>query len=332
MNTSNTGDTLPQLSGYHHLTMVCSNARENVRFYRDLLGLRFVKKTVNFDMPETYHLYYGDYHGSPGTLLTFFEWPNAKRGNPGWGGTHHIALSVGSGPVLAYWRGRLERSGVPVEGPFLDHGFPTIRLEDPDGLLVELSAPAGEDVPDGAPDLYVPAMAIGPIHHTAMRVTNRDNAVIYYRDLLGFEVLGEGPNYDDPELTDLIFGVDSANGGEPTMRLVATVTSADAMPRAREGVGQTHHLAFGVPDDPTEGVWQERIGSAGIPVSEVRDRSYFHSIYFNDPDGHLLEIATANPGFTADEPLESLGERLSLPPWLESHRAELEDALVPIDR
>jgi glyoxalase family protein len=322
--------TLQPLSGYHHLTMICSNAQENVRFYRDVLGLRFVKKTVNFDMPETYHLYYGDYAGAPGTLLTFFEWPMARGGQRGWGGTHHIALSVGSGAVLAYWRGRLERAGVPLEGPFEDHGFPTIRFADPDGLLLELCAPAGDDVPDGAPDLYVPAMALGPIHHASVVATNRDNALVFYRDLLGFDLLGEAPNPDDPQWSDLIFAVDSGTGATPTMRLMVTVARADAMPRARYGPGQTHHLAFGVPDDPTELAWQERIGGAGQGISDVRDRSYFHSIYFNDPDGHVLEIATANPGFTADEPLESLGERLSLPPWLESRRGELEDALTPI--
>jgi glyoxalase family protein len=325
--------SLLPLTGYHHLTMICSNAQENVRFYRDLLGLRFVKKTVNFDMPETYHLYYGDYHGSPGTLLTFFEWPRARGGQRGWGGTHHIALSVGSGAVLAYWRGRLERAGVPVEGPFDDHGFPTIRMADPDGLLVELCAPAGEDVPDGAPDLYVPAMALGPIHHAAVVATNRDNALVFYRDLLGFELLGETPNPDDQRWTDLMFGVDpvaSSDGMGPSMRLLVTIVPADALPHARYGPGQTHHLAFGVPDDPTELAWQERIGSAGIGISDVRDRSYFHSIYFNDPDGHVLEIATANPGFTADEPLETLGERLSLPPWFEARRTELEASLTPL--
>ncbi|HUG16849.1 MAG TPA: VOC family protein [Thermomicrobiales bacterium] len=319
------------LSGYHHLTMVCSDARENVRFYRDVLGLRLVKKTVNFDMPETYHLYYGDYNGSPGTLLTFFEWPNARPGNPGWGGAHHIALSVASGPVLAYWRGRLERSDVEVEGPFLDHGFPAIRFRDPDGLIVELCAPLGEDVPDGAPDLFVPAMAIGAAQHAAIHVTNRENAILYYRDLLGFGLLEESLNHDDPSLTDLAFLLDSAPGSDSVMRLHATLTTPDATPRARDGAGQTHHLAFGVPDDATELAWRERIGSAAVPISDVRDRSYFHSIYFNDPDGCLLEIATANPGFATDEPLETLGQRLSLPSWLEERREQLERRLAPID-
>jgi glyoxalase family protein len=321
-----TTDNISPLAGYHHMTMVCRDARENVRFYRDILGLRLVKKTVNFDVPDTYHLYWGDQTGSPGTLLTFFEWPHARPGQTGWGGTHHIALTVGSGAVLAYWRGRLERSGVNVEGPFDDHGFPGIRFRDPDGLILELTAPAGEEVPDGAPDLYVPAMALGALHHVHIRVTDRGRALAWYRDLLGFHVVGQGPNYDDPQLSDLIFDV----AGDGSQRLVVTTVSRQQMPRAREGTGQTHHIAFGATDDPHELAWQEHILHAGLNASEVRDRKYFHSIYFNDPDGHLIEIATANPGFSVDEPVESLGESLSLPPWLEDRRAELEASLTPL--
>ena len=321
-----TAESIQPLAGYHHMTMVCRDARENVRFYRDTLGLRLVKKTVNFDVPDTYHLYWGDDVGSPGTLLTFFEWPHAARGNTGWGGTHHVGLAVASGAVLAYWRGRLERSGVELEELFDDHGHPTIRFRDPDGLLLELSAPAGEDVPDGTPDLYVPAMAIGRLQHVHIQVTDSERALIYYRNLLGFDLVGQGPHHDDPGLTDLIFDV----LGDGAQRLIVTEVDRDQTPRAREGTGQTHHVAFGATDDPHELAWQERITHAGVPTTEVRDRKYFHSIYFNDPDGHLIEIATANPGFAVDEPAESLGQALSLPQWLESRRAELEQSLTPL--
>lgn len=321
------GTSIRPLDGFHHMTMVCRNGAENASFYRDTLRLRLVKKTVNFDMPDTYHLYYGDYDGSPGTLLTFFEWPDSPQGQLGWGGTHHIALSVASGPALAWWRGHLEREGVDVRGPFDDHGFPTIRFQDPDGLILELSAPEGEAVPDGAPALWAEGLAIGPLHHVAIVATNRDTALAYYRDLLGFHLLTEAPNVDEPSRNDIIFGMNDAG----SQRLIVTIAERDVMERAREGVGQTHHIAFGVVDDPVELAWQERVGAAGVQVTEVRDRQYFHSIYFHDPDGHLLEIATVNPGFAVDEPLESLGQRLSLPPWYEERRAELEQALAPID-
>jgi glyoxalase family protein len=333
---SGTADTsgasvLQPLEGFHHLTMVTRHAPTNARFYRDTLRLRLVKKTVNFDMPSTYHLYYGDHLGAPGTLLTFFEWPNAAPGSRGWGGTHHIALAVPSGAALAYWRGQLEREGLDVAGPFADHGAMAIRFPDPDGLLVELVAPAGEDVPDGAPAIFVPAMAIGALHHVNLYVTDRAMAAVYYRDLLGFAVDDEGPNYDDSALVDMLFRLDRDGVHQlEAMRLVVTAVERDAMPHAQDGPGQTHHIAFNAPHDAVELAWQARIGAAGVPVSEVRDRSYFRSIYFNDPDGHLLEIATAHPGFAIDEPPASLGERLCLPAWLEERRAQLEASLVPV--
>ena len=318
----------PPLRGFHHLTMVTRDAPENARFYRGVLKLRLVKKTVNFDMPETYHLYYGDEIGAPGTLLTFFEWPGAPAGHTGWGGAEHIAMRVGSGAALAWWRGHLEREGVEVEGPFDDHGRRAIPCRAPAGLIVELVAPAGDAVPDGAPVFFVPAMAIGRIDHSALLATNRGTATVYYRDLLGFDLVAEATNPLDPSRTDLIFGL---GGPEPEERLVVTLVERDAAARAEDGPGQTHHIAFGVPDEAVELVWQERVASAGVNVSDVRDRQYFYSIYFRDPDGHLLEIATANPGFAVDEPLESPGEALKLPPQYEGRRSALERTLRPID-
>lgn len=327
---------LRPLAGLHHMTMVTKHAPTNARFYRDTLRLRLVKQTVNFDMPHTYHLYYGDHAGSPGTLLTFFEWPVADPGQTGWGGTHHIALSVGNGAALAWWRGHLEREGLDVHGPFDDHGYPTIRFRDPDGLMLELSAPAGDDVPDGAPALWADGLAIGPLQHVNLLATTRESATLYYRDLLGFDLIGEGQNPDHPLLTDLIFTLnvvedaDEADAADP-MQLIVTLVDRDQVSRAVDGPGQTHHIAFAALDDAVELAWQDRLGQVGVPVSEVRDRSYFHSIYFNDPDGHLLEIATNNPGFAIDEPLDSLGERLSLPAWYEDRREQLETALAPLN-
>jgi len=313
-------------AGYHHLTMVTKNAVENVRFYRDVLKLRMVKQTVNFDKADTYHLYYGDETGTPGTLLTFFEWPNVTPGALGWGGNHHLAMQVVSGASLAFWRGHLEREGIDVEGPFDDHGHPAIRFRDPDGLILELIAPAGDDVPDGAPALFVPAMAIGAIDHVAVVATNRDTAMAFYSGLLGFTLAVEADSRDRVDATDLIFDVSGGTG----QRVVITLADRERTPKARMGTGLTHHIAFNVPDDPTQLAWQERVGGAGVAITEVRDRQYFHSMYFNDPDGFVIEIATATPGFAVDEPVESLGERLSLPPWLEESRGELERSLTPL--
>ena len=316
------------LRGYHHLTMVTRDARENARFYRDLLRLRLVKQTVDLTMPDVRHVCYGDEIGAPGSLLTFFEWPDAPHGQRGWGGTEHIALRVASGAALAWWRGHLEREGVDLEGPFHDHTRPAIRFRDPDGLIVELVAPAGDDVPDGAPVFFVPAMAIGRIDHAALLATDRETASVYYQHMLGFDLAGEYPNPINPDRADLVFEID---GPAPAERLIVTLVDHDAVGRAVAGPGQIHHIAFCVPDEAVELVWQERIASAGVNVSDIQDRQYFHSIDFRDPDGHLLEIATAHPGFAIDEPLESLGQALKLPPWLEHRRAELERRLRPID-
>lgn len=322
------------LDGYHHATLLCRDAVANVRFYRDVLRLRLVKQTVNFDVPGSYHLYYGDALGTPGTLLTFFPWPRMREGVEGWGGTHHIALSVPSAPALAYWLGELERAGIEVEGP-LDHdGHPTLRFRDSDGLRLELVAPASDldEVPEGAPALYSERFAIGAIQHAQLLVTDLPAALHFYRDVLGFDPLpvaedGDASNADTPTEQRLLTAPLHTELPQSAMWLTLALVDREGRPRAREGVGRTHHLAFSVADDAQLLAWQERLEAAGVVVTEVRDRQYFHSIYFNDPDGFLIEIATSDIGFTIDEPASSLGQRLCLPPWFEERRAEIEGRL-----
>jgi glyoxalase family protein len=239
-----------QLAGLHHVTCVCSDAQRTLDFYRDL-GFTLVKKTVNFDDPHSYHLYFGDEVGSPGTLLTFFEWPRADAGRLG--------------------RGTLESIG--LETPLAEEES---ELEDPDGLRLRLypgPAPRLRDVKViGNPDLYAGLFA--------------EDAPLQFAEPL-----------EEPALI---------------------------------GAGTTHHIAWRAKDDAEQQAWLERLAEVGLRPTPVQDRKYFRSVYFRMPDGILIEIATDEPGFLVDEPLESLGQGLSLPPWLEPERETLERELTPI--
>jgi glyoxalase family protein len=239
-----------ELRGLHHVTCVCSDAQRTLDFYRDL-GFTLVKKTVNFDDPHSYHLYFGDETGSPGSLITFFEWPRAERGRLGRGTLESIAL---------------EAPGVDDEA----------EIEDPDGLQLRLfpgAAPRLRDVVViGNPDLYAGLFA--------------EEAPLHFAEPL-----------EEPALI---------------------------------GAGTTHHVAWRTHGDDEEEAWLERLTELGLRPTPVQDRKYFRSIYFRMPDGVLIEIATDEPGFLVDEPLESLGQGLSLPPWLESERETLERELAPI--
>jgi glyoxalase family protein len=315
------------LAGYHHVTAGTRDARRCLDFYTRTLRLRCVKRTVNFDAPTLHHLYFGDDVGAPGTLLTFFEWPQAAPGRAGIGGVARVAFAVESGAALAYWRGQLEREGVEVSETFVTHGRPSIRFSDPDGLQLELCAPADDDVPDGAPALWSAGWALRGLQHVLLHASERERTVVYYRDLLGLELVAEGVNDDDATLPELTF--DLGLGAE--QQLYVAIVAREAMPHARHGAGQTHHIALTVADAAAQLEWQERLANAGVNVTDVLDRRYFQSVYFRDPDGLLLELATPAPGFTVDEPPDALGTALQLPPWFEPRRAELEAALTPLD-
>jgi glyoxalase family protein len=240
-----------QLAGLHHVTCVCSDAQQTLDFYRGL-GFALVKKTVNFDDPHSYHLYFGDEIGCPGTLLTFFEWPRAEPGRLGRGTLESIGLSA---PAVAQ----------------------ETETEDPDGLRLRLypgEAPGVRDVVViGNPDLYAGLFADGA-------------------------PLAFGEPVEEPALI---------------------------------GAGTTHHIAWRVASDEDQRAWHERLGELGLRPTTIQDRKYFRSIYFRMPDGMLIEIATDEPGFLEDEPAETLGQGLSLPPWLEPERATLERELTPIE-
>jgi glyoxalase family protein len=351
-----------QITGLHHITIGCSNAQQTVDFYTGVLGLRFVKKTVNFDNPTTYHLYFGDETGSPGSAVTFFEWPTAPKGHPGIGGTHHFALEVADYEGLLKWKRRLNDMGISVEGPLDRHYFASIYLSDPDGTIVEIAtrgpgfavdeapeklgtefrAPPEEMVirnrdeerikaetwPEPVPTITEDMALKHGFHHITAIGTDIHRTDDFFQGVLGLRLVKKTNNFDDPNSAHWYWGV---GDGAPGTLITYFERDPGIRRRFKMGAGQTHHYAFSVPDEETQLAFRERILQAGIQVSEVLDRVYFKSIYTRDPDGHIVELATAGPGFLADEAVGELGQNLRLPPWLEQHRKEIENVLNPIN-
>lgn len=348
--------------GFHHITMVSSDARRTLDFYGRLLGLGLVKKTVNFDDPTAYHLYFGDEQGRPGTILTFFEWRNARRGHWGVGGVHHLALGVESPEAQLKWKRRLTDAGVSVTGP-LDRGyFTSLYFADPDGQILEIATagpgydidepadalgrelvvpptarlPEGRDEeaieaathPEPVPEI-TPDMRLQGIHHVSAITDDLAKAGEFYEQALGLRLVKKTYNQDDAKTRHYFW---AAYDGE-TVAPHSSMTLfgwQDSDYLARGGAGQTHHIAFRAKDAEEQAEWRERLLSLGLSVSPVMDRSYFESIYFRAPDGLLCEIATDGPGFAIDEAADELGGGLKLPAWLEPRRSDIESALAPL--
>ncbi|RMF81725.1 MAG: glyoxalase [Chloroflexi bacterium] len=347
--------------GLHHITLGCSNAQQTVDFYTQVLGLRFVKKTVNFDDPGSYHLYFGDEIGTPGSAITFFEWPNAPQGRPGMGGTHHFALRVKDYDNLLKWKRRLTDLNIEVEGPLDRNYFCSIYFNDPDGTIIEIATdgpgwtidedadklgseyrepPAGMVVnnrdeeriaaltwPDPVPEIDAEMALLNGMHHITAIGADIQRSHHFYGELLGMQLVKRTSNFDDPTSAHWYWGVD---GGKPgTIMTYFERDPAKTRP-VQMGVGQTHHFAFAVENEAIQLEWREKLLQAGLRVSPVMDRIYFKSIYTNDPDGHIVELATLGPGFPYDEEIAALGTNLRLPPWLEGHREKIESILHPI--
>ena len=306
-----------RVPGIHHVTAISGPAQQNVDFYADLLGLRTVKQTVNFDDPGTHHLYYGDRAGTPGTAMTFFPWEHAAPGEPGSGTTQVTGFSVPRGS-LEFWADRLGTEGAaPLE---LDARFDeeSLRWEDPDGLVFELVAgPATRETPAGPPiHPDVPAeFAIRAFHGVVLDVDDPEPTARLLTDIMGFEHVGE---YE---------GRLRFRGHEQDIGSIVDLRSVGSAAPARMGRGSVHHVAFRARDDDEQQSWREAIAGAGLRVTTVQDRCYFRSIYFREPGGVLFEIATDTPGFGIDESPEELGRNLKLPPWFEARRDELEARL-----
>jgi glyoxalase family protein len=300
-----------RLEALHHITMITADARQNADYYADVLGLRLVKKTVNFDQPDAYHLYFGDEQGTPGSILTWFEFPGAARGRPGAGMIHRIQLGVGSEDSLDFWAQRLRGRGYES----LRNGS-SLRFADYDGLAFELVVDDGSNPPLRAQHPAIPSQhAItgvqGARAYAPAGAVEQEHPLL--TQTLGFAHQGGGEYRLDGERRHVGWAYDPA---------------PDAA--GIQGAGTVHHIAWACPDaDQLD--WQQRVRQAGRHVTEVLDRDYFTSIYFREPLGVLFEIATLSPGFAVDEDPEHLGEQLRLPRQHEHLRAQLEKLLSPVE-
>lgn len=306
------------VQGIHHITAVASDPQANVDFYHHLLGQRLVKRTVNFDDPGTYHFYFGDEIGTPGTLLTFFPWQHMRRGQRGNGEVAATAYAISSSAV-DYWRRRLAAHGVTAGEMQTRFGREVIPFQDPDGMIIELVVHDGRATFQHWQQGPVPAEhALRGFFGATLWVGEAQGTADLLTGPLGFTFTGQESNrfrfqaaYDDIGLTvDLL--------------------ERPGMPMARLGAGSVHHIAFRTVDDQEQAEYLQLLRARGSQVSPVMDRQYFHSIYFRAPSGVLFEIATDAPGFLYDEAVDELGTHLKLPPWLEARRADIERAVPPL--
>jgi glyoxalase family protein len=303
--------------GLHHVTAIASDPQRNLDFYTEVLGLRFVKRTVNFDDPGTYHFYFGDDAGSPGTILTFFPWPQASRGLAGAGEVTHTAFSVPRS-AIPYWKDRLVENGLLVEDTGKRFEEEVLTFPDPDGMKIEIvgHAEAGSG--------NAPRFASVPPEHairgffgvTLLEHTEASTAALLR--VMGFHKVGQEGNR-------FRFSADGHALGNHIDLLIDPQAA-----HGRSGAGSVHHIAFRAPDDAAQLEWRAELAKH-VHATPVMDRTYFHSIYFREPGGVLFELATDPPGFALDEPIESLGEELRIPDWLEPRREWIEQRLAKIE-
>ena len=302
--------------GIHHVTAIASEPQANVNFYAGLLGLRLVKKTVNFDDPGAYHLYYGDETGTPGTIVTFFYWPDlGSRGRVGAGQMTRLSFSAAPSS-LDFWLARLQGHGVTARRSNR-FGEEVISFVDPDEIPVEIVAVENDRRPGWTGGEIPAAHALRGMHTTELTVNSAENTEGLLTREMGYRLIRREGNRARFE---------TAEGGSG--RTIDVIGDRDAAP-GLGGVGTIHHVAWSVPDDASQLAMRDRLVRAGFSVSTVRDRSYFRSIYYREREGILFEIATDVPGFASDEPVESLGQALKLPRQFERARDQIE-GLLPV--
>ena len=307
------------ITGLHHVTAIASNPQRNLDFYAELLGLRLVKRTVNFDDPGSYHFYFGDAVGSPGTILTFFPWPGSRRGIHGSGEVSATAFTIPMGSA-GYWLERLRLYQVSDERVPKRLGEDVLRFADPDGMPIELieSTPSDGAVPWG--EGPVPAeYSIRGLHSVSARLQSSEETAKLLTEVFGYRWAQESGNR--------VRFVALAGGG--IGKFLDLISACDVQP-GRVAAGSVHHIAFRVSNDEEQIAWRKKLVGLGYQVSPIMDRTYFHSIYFREPGGVLFELATDPPGFTQDEAVDELGANLRLPPWMEQARPEIEKTLPKI--
>jgi|SRR5580700_328745 glyoxalase family protein len=315
-----------KLRGIHHITAIASDPQRNVDFYTQTLGLRLVKRTVNFDDPSSYHFYFGDGIGKPGTVITFFSWPGAHRGTHGSSQVVATSFAIPQGS-LNYWSDHLKEESISVEN-ILRFGEQGLRFVDPDGLLIEMissSFPAADTAASTEGDVNlafesaVPKeLAVRGFHAPTLQLQDSVPTEKLLTETLGFQQITE----EGSRRRFLL-------NGESTSAQLDLVERPDDPP-GHIAAGTVHHIAFRASNDEEQLKWREKLVDLDFAVSPVMDREYFHSIYFREPGGILFEIATEGPGFTIDESAEHLGKNLKLPKQYEAHREEIEQALPPI--
>ena len=303
------------MSGIHHVTAISGKAARNLQFYSRVMGLRFVKKTVNFDDPGTYHLYYGDRVGHPGTILTFFAWEHAAPGRGGVGLTQQTAFRIPAS-AIGYWTHRFVEKGVAHQAPEKRFGEPVLSFSDPDGMSLALVGAAGAEAEPTWDGGDIPAEhAIRGFHGVTLLLDDAARTAAVLRDVLGFKDVGQ----DGPLAR---FHASETIGG------IVDIREAKGFLPGQLGRGSVHHIAFRAADDASQAAMaQKLVTDHHLQPTEQLDRQYFRSVYFREPGGILFEIATDNPGFAVDEPVATLGRDLKLPPFLEARRKEIEAVL-----
>jgi glyoxalase family protein len=307
-------------SGIHHITAIAGSARRNLDFYTGTLGLRLVKRTVNFDDPETYHLYYGDSAGRPGTILTFFPWDDVPPGRLGIGEAQETVFSIPEGSI-GYWTRRFVEKSVPHDTPVKRFGETTLAFRDSDGTRLALAGAKGIEAKLGWSAGDVPAEhAIRGFHSVSLLLAEAAPTAAILTDVFGFVAEGSEGAIERYRAQGFDLGA------------IVDLRKAGEFLAARQGAGSVHHIAFRAVDDAgQQAMVLKLVQDHHLRTTEQKDRNYFRSVYFREPGHVLFEIATDPPGFAVDEPAESLGQTLKLPPFLEGRRAEIEAALPKLD-
>jgi len=306
------------IQGIHHITAIASDPQKNIDFYHNLLGQRLIKRTVNFDDPGTYHFYFADEVGTPGTVLTFFPWRHMSRGVRGNGEVAATAYTIPT-TALPYWRDRLDRHGIAVRDLPPRFGAAVLAFADPDGMVIELIASDARATIQPWHTGPVPAeQVLRGFHSATLWVANAAATGALLTEQLGYTLVGQEDNRYRYQ------------GASNDIGLYLDLVEQPGLPPARLGAGSVHHIAFRTVDDAEQVEYQALLHDSGFQVSPVMDRQYFHSIYFRSPGGVLFEVATDAPGFDYDESVAELGSHLKLPRWLEPQRAAIEAKLPAI--